>query len=310
MKIINVLFAEDEQPQRVALQQLLGELMPDANIVAVCEDGLSALEALQNHRVDIAFLDIRMPGVSGLEIARAAPATTHIVFTTAYDEYAINAFETGAVDYLLKPIKRERLLQAIERLRSRLRAETSPATDMHAFLNRLEQLQTMQRKTLKWISASVGDTIKMFAIEDVQFFQAQDKYVRVVTHADEAIIRTPLKDLIAELDPETFWQVHRSLLVRANAIERVKRDDLGKYHLHLKGKSEILPVSGTFQHRFKTMPGMQFSLCSRCCVHRVAYGNSLNSVCFHIGHKNEFNAFLDANICCTIVFLLRHFFRA
>lgn len=185
-------------------------------------------------------------------VAPAAPATTHIVFTTAYDEYAVNAFETGAVDYLLKPIKRDRLQQAIER--SRLRADTPTSADMHTFIEKMQQqLQTTNRKTLKWISASVGDTIKMFAIEDVQFFQAQDKYVRVVTNADEVIIRTPLKDLMADLDPETFWQVHRSLLVRASAIERVKRDDLGKYHLHLKGKSEILPVSGAFQHRFKSM---------------------------------------------------------
>jgi DNA-binding LytR/AlgR family response regulator len=252
MKIINVLIAEDEQPQRFALQQLLSELMPDAQIVAVCEDGLSALEALQKHRIDIAFLDIRMPGVSGLEVARAAPATTHIVFTTAYDEYAVNAFETGAVDYLLKPIKRERLQQAIAR--SRVRSDAPSSADMHVLIDKMQQqLQSTNRKTLKWISASVGDTIKMFAIEDVQFFQAQDKYVRVVTNADEAIIRTPLKDLMADLDLETFWQVHRSLLVRASAIERVKRDDLGKYHLHLKGKTEVLPVSGAFQHRFKTM---------------------------------------------------------
>lgn len=256
MKKINILIAEDEQPQRLALQQLISELMPDANIVACCEDGLSALEAVQQHQIDIAFLDIRMPGVSGLEVARAAPTSTHIVFITAYDEYAVNAFEAGAVDYLLKPIKRERLLQSIERSRLRLRLQLhAPSTNnMHALIDKLQQqLQSTNRNALKWISASVGDTIKMFAIEEVQFFQAQDKYVRVVTDTDEAIIRTPLKDLMAGLDPEIFWQVHRSLLVRANAIQRVKRDDLGKFHLHLKASKEILPVSGAFQHRFKAM---------------------------------------------------------
>ena len=252
MKKINILIAEDEQPQRLALQQLIAEVMPDANMVACCEDGLSALETMQQHQIDIAFLDIRMPGGSGLEVARAAPASTHIIFTTAYDEYAVNAFEAGAVDYLLKPIKRERLLQSIER--SRLRLDLPSTNNMHALIDKLQQqLQNTHRHALKWISASVGDTIKMFAIDDVQFFQAQDKYVRVVTDTDEAIIRTPLKELMAGLDPEVFWQVHRSLLVRANAIQRVKRDDLGKFHLHLKGSAEILPVSGAFQHRFKAM---------------------------------------------------------
>ena len=252
MKKINILIAEDEQPQRLALQQLLSELMPDANIVACCEDGLSALEAVQQHQIDIAFLDIRMPGVSGLEVARAASASTHIIFTTAYDEYAVNAFDAGAVDYLLKPIKGERLRQAIAR--ARLRCDAPPINNMHALIDKLQQqLQNTNRNALKWISASVGDTIKMFAIDDVQFFQAQDKYVRVVTDTDEAIIRTPLKELMVGLDPEIFWQVHRSLLVRANAIQRVKRDDLGKFHLYLKGSAEILPISGAFQHRFKAM---------------------------------------------------------
>jgi DNA-binding LytR/AlgR family response regulator len=248
----HILIAEDEQPQRIALQQLLGELMPEARIIASCEDGLSALEALQQHKVDIAFLDIRMPGVSGLEVARAATTATQIVFTTAYDEYAVKAFETGAVDYLLKPIRPDRLQQAIVRLRERLDAQVP--VDMTALLDILQQqLQIKNYKTLKWISASVGDTVKMFAIEDVQFFQAQDKYIRVVTDRDEAIIRTPLKELMAGLDPEIFWQVHRSLLVRAGAIERVKRDELGKYHLHLRGRPESLPVSSAFQHRFKAM---------------------------------------------------------
>jgi DNA-binding LytR/AlgR family response regulator len=252
MKKINILIAEDEQPQRLALQQLVSELMPDANIVACCEDGLTALEAMQQHQIDIAFLDIRMPGVSGLEVARAASASTRIIFTTAYDEYAVNAFDAGAVDYLLKPIKPERLRQAIAR--ARLRCDAPPTENMHALIDKLaQQMQNTHRNTLKWISASVGDTIKMFAIDDVLFFQAQDKYVRVVTNTDEAIIRTPLKELMAGLNPETFWQVHRSLLVRANAIQRVKRDDLGKFYLHLKGSAEILPVSGAFQHRFKAM---------------------------------------------------------
>jgi DNA-binding LytR/AlgR family response regulator len=252
MTPIQILIAEDEKPQRLNLQQLLSELMPDAQVVAVCEDGLSALEALQRHPVDIAFLDIRMPGVSGLEIARLAPAQTQIVFTTAYDEYAVKAFEAGAIDYLLKPIKPDRFAQAIERVRERYHSKAVP--EISNLIDALEsRLRTPSHKSIRWVTASVGDTIKMLSIEDIIFFQAQDKYIRVVTHSDEAIIRTPLKELIASLDPDVFWQVHRSVVVRVSAIDHVSKDDLGHYSLSLKNRAERLPISSAFQSRFKGM---------------------------------------------------------
>ncbi len=253
MTPITVLIAEDEQPQREALQKMLQERMPEIQVVAVCEDGLSALEAMQQFQPALALLDIRMPGLSGLEVARAASASTQIIFTTAYDEYAVKAFETGAVDYLLKPIKPERLQQAIDRVRERLDKQSSP--DISGLI---DALQTKLRdgvagKSIKWVTASVGDTVKMFSIDDVLFFQAQDKYIRVVTHADEAVIRTPLKDLIASLDPDIFWQVHRSVVVRVSAIDRVRKDELGHYELHLKDRKDILPISSAFQSRFRGM---------------------------------------------------------
>jgi len=252
MTPITVLIAEDEQPQRQALQKMLQELMPEANIVAVCEDGLSALEALQQFQPGLALLDIRMPGLSGLEVARAASANTQIIFTTAYDEYAVKAFEAGAIDYLLKPMKPERLQQAIGRVRERFQAKTVP--DISNLIDALEtKLRGASNKSIKWVTASVGDTVKMFSIDDVLFFQAQDKYIRVVTNTDEAIIRTPLKELICSLDPDIFWQVHRSVVVRVSAIDRVRKDDLGHYSLHLKDRTDNLPISSAFQSRFRGM---------------------------------------------------------
>ncbi len=252
MTSISVLIAEDEEPQRLALQKMLQELMPEAHIQAVCEDGLSAMEAMQEFQPDLALLDIRMPGLSGLEVARSASAKTQVIFTTAYDEYAVKAFEAGAVDYLLKPIKPERLQQAIERVRERHQKKTMP--DISGLMHALEKkLRGTSSKSIKWVTASVGDTVKMFSIDEVLFFQAQDKYIRVVTNADEAIIRTPLKELIASLDPDIFWQVHRSVVVRVAAIERVRKDELGHYHLSVKGRAETLPISSAFQSRFRGM---------------------------------------------------------
>lgn len=249
---ITLLIAEDEQPQRLALQKTLQELMPEAEIVAVCEDGLSALEAMQQYQPNLALLDIRMPGLSGLEVARSAPAGTQIIFTTAYDEYAVKAFEAGAVDYLLKPIKPERLQQAIERVRERHQTKSAP--DISDLIDALEsKLRGAPSKSIKWVTASVGDTVKMFSIDDVLFFQAQDKYIRVVTNTDEAIIRTPLKELLGSLDPDIFWQVHRSVVVRVSAIDRVRKDELGHYLLTLKDRTEILPISSAFQSRFRGM---------------------------------------------------------
>lgn len=246
------LIAEDEQPLRQELRALLSELWPELNVVAECGDGLSAIEALQAHRPRVAFLDIRMPGVSGLEVARAAGADCHVIFTTAHEEYAVRAFEEAAIDYLLKPIAKDRLSRAIERVRTRL--------DAGASLNVGDLISTLQSRlplnnprAIKWITASTGNTVRMFSIDEVLFFQAQDKYTRVVTATGEGHIRTPLKELMDALDPETFWQVHRSVLVRVGAIHVVERSDDGKLNLKVRGRSEVLPVSSAFQYRFRGM---------------------------------------------------------
>lgn len=253
MNVVTALIAEDEAPQRRALQQQLRAAWPELELVAVCEDGLSALDAVTRHRPRVAFLDIRMPGVSGLDVARQVVAQGGlVVFTTAYEDYAIRAFEAGAADYLLKPVQDARLAQAVERMRARLAEARVP--DMRSLIDDLEaRLRPQGDRLIRWITASVGDSVRMIAIDEVLFFQAQDKYVRVVTADDEAIIRMSLKELLGGLDPDVFWQVHRGVLVRVQAIDRVRKDELGRHQLSVKGRKDVLPVSGAFQQRFRGM---------------------------------------------------------
>jgi DNA-binding LytR/AlgR family response regulator len=235
------LVAEDEVPQRRRLCELLEELWPELEVVAECGDGLAALEALTSQQPEVAFLDIRMPGLTGLEVARAADAT-HVVFTTAYESHALDAFDQAAVDYLLKPIRRERLAQSIARLKQRLVA--APADLKRSFgIN----------AGMRWITGSAGNVTRVLGINEVLFFAAQDKYVRVVTADDEVQIRTPLRELLGALDPEAFWQIHRSVIVRAGAIHRIETGDDGRMKLTVKGRTEELPVSQAFQFRFKPM---------------------------------------------------------
>ena len=255
MNTPTAIIADDEDLPRAELRRMLAQAWPELKVVAECEHGPAAVEAIDAHRPDIAFLDIRMPGLSGLDVARAASGRCHAVFTTAYDSHAVEAFDAGAVDYLLKPVVADRLAQAVARLRERLAAQTA-APDIDALVERLSAQITTRPGAgtrLRWISASVGDTIKMFAIDEVLFFQSDEKYTRVVTATDEAHIRKPLKEIGEGLDPEVFWQVHRGVIVRAAAIARAQRDDLGRVTLHLKGHDEKLAVSQAYGWRFKPM---------------------------------------------------------
>ena len=252
--MLTALIAEDEKPLRDALRAQLGIAWPELEIVAECEDGIAAMEAIVAHRPDVCFLDIRMPGVTGLDVARAAlAAKSAVVFTTAYDEYAVRAFEMGASDYLLKPVQPARLQQTADRVRERLQANVREDQD-DARIDALEQaLRPSGKRLIRWISAAVGDTVKMIGIEEVVYFQASEKYVRVVTAQGEAVIRTPLKELLAQLDAEQFWQVHRGTIVRVSAIDRLRKDELGKSTLTLRGRGDALPVSSAFLQRFRGM---------------------------------------------------------
>jgi DNA-binding LytR/AlgR family response regulator len=251
MNAPTAILAEDELPQRQELRAMLAELWPQLNVIAECDDGLSALDAVQRLKPQVLFLDIRMPGVSGLEVARAAGSDCHVIFVTAYEEYALRAFDEGAIDYLQKPVARERLVRSIERARARL--ERGAGVDLASLLDRLQGRLEPRRQAIKWITASIGNTMKMFAIDEVLFFQAQEKYTRVVTADNEGHIRTPLKELLAALDSEVFWQVHRGVIVRVGAIRAVEKGDDGKLRLSLRGHSEVLPVSSAFNHRFRGM---------------------------------------------------------
>jgi DNA-binding LytR/AlgR family response regulator len=252
------LIADDEDLPRAELRRMLASAWPTLEIVAECEHGPAAVEAIDSLQPDVAFLDIRMPGMSGLDVARAASGRCHAVFTTAYDSHALAAFEAGAVDYLLKPIAADRLAQAVQRLQARLQAST-PAPPLDSLVERLTAELSRRGNApgaaprLRWISASVGDTIKMFGIDEVLFFQSDEKYTRVVTAGDEAHVRKPLKEIAEGLDPEVFWQVHRGVIVRATAIARAQRDEIGRITLHLRGHGERLAVSQAYVWRFRPM---------------------------------------------------------
>lgn len=247
------ILADDEDLPRAELRRMLAIAWPELQILAECEHGPAAVEALDTHQPGIAFLDIRMPGQSGLDVARAASGRCHIVFTTAYDSHAVTAFEAGAVDYLLKPISADRLAHCVQRLKERLTAQ-APAPALEPLVAQLAaSLHGSAPQKLRWLSASVGDTIKLFGIDEVLFFQSDEKYTRVVTAQDEAHIRKPLKEIAEGLDAEEFWQVHRGVLVRAGAIARAQRDEMGRITLHLKGHPEKLAVSQAWAWRFKPM---------------------------------------------------------
>ena len=253
MKRARAIIADDEDLPRAELRRMLADAWPALQVVAECEHGPAAIEAIDAQQPEIAFLDIRMPGRSGLDVARAASGRCHVVFTTAYDSHAVEAFDAGALDYLLKPVRADRLAQTVDRLQQRLQAQEG-APELDGLVERLAaRMKSPEAARLRWISASVGDTIKMFSIDEVLFFQSDEKYTRVVTAADEAHVRKPLKEIAEGLDGEVFWQVHRGVIVRAAAIARAQRDDLGRITLHLKGHAETLAVSQAYGWRFRPM---------------------------------------------------------
>ncbi len=242
------ILAEDEPMLRAQLRARLADAWPELRVVAEAANGDEALAVIEEHAPDIAFLDIRMPLVNGLEVAQRIGDRCHVVFVTAYDEYAIAAFEQGAVDYLLKPASPERIAKVVARLRNR--AAAAPL-DLSALVDKLASRDG--GGALRWIRASQGASMQMIAVDDVLYFQAEDKYTKVVTATGEALIRKPIKELYEELDHEAFWQVHRATIVNLRAIARVDRDWRGEPVIALKNRSETLTVSRTFAHRFKAM---------------------------------------------------------
>jgi DNA-binding LytR/AlgR family response regulator len=251
------IIAEDEELLREALRKLLGQAWPELEIVASCEDGGAALEAIAEHQPQVAFLDIRMPGLNGLEVAAAAseasPAT-QVVFVTAYDQYAVDAFEKGAVDYLLKPIAPERLAATVQRLQARI-AHGNPDADALAALVRQLASRTAvgPPEPLVWITASAGRETRLIMVDDVAYFQADNKYTVVMTAEGESLLRKPIRELLQVLDPTIFKQIHRSTIVNLKAIASIARDDGGKGIVTLKSRRETLTVSVPFMSLFRNM---------------------------------------------------------
>jgi DNA-binding LytR/AlgR family response regulator len=244
------LIAEDEALMRARLRETLTEVWPALAIVAEAADGDAALAEFEAHTPDIAFLDIRMPGKTGLEVAAALGSRCHIVFITAYDQYALSAFDAGAADYLLKPVEPDRLALTVERVKRKL--ESAPA-DLSGLLAQLKNAVAPVASRLKWVKAAVGRQVKLIAVSDVLYFQSDTKYTRVVLAGSEALIRTPLKELLADLDPDRFWQVHRGTIVNVDAVSGVLREDAEKQFVLLKGRTERLPISRQFFHLFRQM---------------------------------------------------------
>jgi DNA-binding LytR/AlgR family response regulator len=247
--------AEDEETLRHELIEQLGRLWPELAIVGEATDGIEALRLLDSQRPDVLFLDIQMPGATGLEVARQVAGRSHVVFVTAYDQYAVAAFDQGAVDYVLKPLQPSRLFTAIGRVKQRLAGPPAPLGAV------LDQLATRPaaaqsngpRGFLRWINASVGQTLKLITVDEVLYFQSDSKYTRVATREGEALIRKPLKELVEELDPQQFWQIHRSTLVNAMAVAAVTRDFRGRMQLRLKEREEALVVAESYTHLFRQM---------------------------------------------------------
>ncbi|GAP37861.1 LytR/AlgR family response regulator transcription factor [Piscinibacter sakaiensis] len=256
------LVAEDERTLRQHLVEQLAQLWPELQVVGEAENGVQALRLLDELNPQVVFLDIEMPGATGLEVARQASGRSHVVFVTAYDQHAVAAFDQGAVDYVLKPLSAARLFTAITRVKQRL-AGSAPPARLDALLAGLSAQGhpgaaggaglAPGRAPLRWINASVGQTLKLITVDEVQYFQADNKYTRVVTRDGEALIRKSLKELVEELDAQQFWQIHRGTLVNAMAVAGVSRDFRGRLLVKLKDRAETLQVSDSYAHLFKQM---------------------------------------------------------
>lgn len=246
------IIADDERLMRDQLRMRLTQIWPELEIIGEAKNGEEAIQLVENLKPDFTFLDIRMPGKTGLDAAQEIGNKSHLVFITAYNQYAVEAFEQGAVDYVLKPAEPERLRLTCERLKARMSA---PPQDLGVVVAQLAKQMGIATKKqhLQWIQASIGQDLRMIPVEEILFFRSDEKYTCVQTKSFEALIRKPVRDLAEELDPDLFWQIHRSTLVNVNAIEGVTRDMRGRHLVMVKGSGEKLEVSRSYLHLFKQM---------------------------------------------------------
>jgi DNA-binding LytR/AlgR family response regulator len=244
------IIAEDEPLLRSELRDALAALWPELEIVAEAASGIEAIRALGKLEPNILFLDIQMPGMSGLDVAQVASGKCHVVFVTAFDEYAVAAFEQGAVDYVMKPFSRARLAAAIGRLHERIKS--APA-DLENLLRSLTANSTASRRYLRWISVSQGRSMRLITVDEICYFQADNKYTSVVTATGQSLIDKTIKELVDALDPDAFLQIHRGTIVNINAIGAVHRNLRGRLQVRLKDRSELLQVSASFAHVFRDL---------------------------------------------------------
>jgi DNA-binding LytR/AlgR family response regulator len=239
------IIADDEPRLADSLAARLKALWPQLEIVAIVSNGIAAVSVIAEKRPTFAFLDIRMPGLDGMQVARVAEST-RVVFVTAYDEYAVTAFETAAADYLLKPVTDERLAQCV----ARLSLEVGPSAGDAAVA--LPQLKP-RAASLEWLTVKLAETTRLVPVSEVLYFRSGDKYTEVVTASERHLLRTPLKELLEQLNPKHFVQIHRSVIVNLRAVERIERDLLGRSQLYLRDRDDVLTVSRSFLERFKQM---------------------------------------------------------
>jgi DNA-binding LytR/AlgR family response regulator len=247
---VTALIAEDESNLRDELSETLAALWPELAICAVAPDGIQALRLWEQHLPDVLFLDIQMPGMSGLEVAKRASGRSHVVFVTAYDNYAVRAFEQGAIDYVMKPFEAARLADAVARLKARI--DSTPA-NLEALLKVFAERLTNRVEYLRWVTASRGEELRLITTEEICYFKADHKYTMVVTAEQESLICRPIKDLVGLLDPAVFWQIHRGTILNIRHVSGITRDFRGQLSVRLKQRDEALLVSATYAHLFKQM---------------------------------------------------------
>jgi DNA-binding LytR/AlgR family response regulator len=250
LKAVRAVIAEDEPVLRQELKETLARLWPELTICGEAEDGIEAAHALEAHVPDILFLDIEMPGMNGLEVARQASGRCHVAFVTAYEKYAVAAFEEGAIDYVMKPFSPARLATTVARLRTKV--GTAPA-NLDGLLGALAALRESGKEYLRWITVSHGEDLRLITVEEIVYFQADNKYTRVVLPDHEALIRRTIRELVDQLDPGAFWQIHRGTLVNVSAVAGLTRDMAGRLRVRLKQRKETLAVSDPYVHRFRQM---------------------------------------------------------
>ncbi len=246
------LIAEDEPLLAAEIAEELARAWPQLQLLATVHDGHAAVAAAEELQPEVVFLDVQMPGLDGLEVARVLAGRAHVVFITAFDHYAVQAFDEGAVDYLLKPLEPARLVRAVQRLKQRLGQQPANLAGLVERV-RAERAAAPAEEPLRWITVQIGRELRLITVEDIAYFKADNKYVCIGTEEGEAIVSTPLKELLARLDPQLFWQVHRGTVVNVNAVRSVVRGVSGKLQLQLKSRPEKLEVSASYAHRFKSL---------------------------------------------------------